>query len=491
MSELQAMVAQLMAQIAAMQNTSGEVAPRPQVPTGVDGGFVNSFAEFNRSSQKLNIGGYTKIITGKVKPVAYDRNLNKVVLYVAATDASSLAKPWVAFSTVAVTVNGLPVRTLYAGSESAWRFVTSDEGKMVYAITVYEGNAKLAAKASPNFSVSLETVAGEKGDSWSVWVPKSGITTWSKGTSHVSYGPSRYFAYAIDAGVAIPYVTITGITAGAQPIISGNSEERVTNLGFSISAGDKVYGSGAITPVMGKWSHKVTESLASGAYEVVVSVDNKVVARKKFTVGTTTAGNVPAITISSPLSGATIKTATPLTLSWKQTGLTGQQAIVRLYNDKVERTISSKPISLDRGVATVRIPFSDDLGVVATDKYSLALSVVGLKDGDPKSINEAISVNVISNVPDANIGLVMYLNDVFFSSSKDATEAQALASCKLNAGLNPTYSMKCVWNGTTIFTSTAVPPTTATGKVLGASVNMYDEILKTLSTISVMVGDLK
>jgi hypothetical protein len=128
---------------------------------------------------------------------------------------------------------------------------------------------------------------------------------------------------------------------------------------------------------------------------------------------------------------------------------------------------------------------------VATDKYSLALSVVGLKDGDPKSINEAISVNVISNVPDANIGLVMYLNDVFFSSSKDATEAQALASCKLNAGLNPTYSMKCVWNGTTIFTSTAVPPTTATGKVLGASVNMYDEILKTLSTISVMVGDLK
>jgi hypothetical protein len=91
----------------------------------------------------------------------------------------------------------------------------------------------------------------------------------------------------LKTGVA--FVTITNITSGSMPTISGNSEERVSKVGFSIGgpSGDKVYGSGDIATVNGKWSHKVTASLPEGVNEVIVYVDNKEVSRKKFTVNTT------------------------------------------------------------------------------------------------------------------------------------------------------------------------------------------------------------
>ena len=84
----------------------------------------------------------------------------------------------------------------------------------------------------------------------------------------------------------LPFVTITDISSGAMPIISGNSEEKVSTLGFAIAGpyGDKVYASGVITASFGKWTHKVGAQLQNGTHEVVVYIENKVVARKKFTV---------------------------------------------------------------------------------------------------------------------------------------------------------------------------------------------------------------
>jgi hypothetical protein len=41
-------------------------------------------------------------------------------------------------------------------------------------------------------------------------------------------------------------------------------------VGIAISNGDKVYGSGSIPVVGGKWSHKVATDLADGMYTVQV-----------------------------------------------------------------------------------------------------------------------------------------------------------------------------------------------------------------------------
>jgi|GEM_PF-5587863 len=69
-----------------------------------------------------------------------------------------------------------------------------------------------------------------------------------------------------------------------NPTIKGTASGTKT-VGFSISNGDKVYGSGDIKVKRnGKWSHKVSEDLRSGTYDITLYANNVELAKDKLRV---------------------------------------------------------------------------------------------------------------------------------------------------------------------------------------------------------------
>ncbi len=196
-AEMQAMIDQLMQQI----NSSGTTVSEPPiatVPSGVSGGTAGKFATFKQSAKEITVDDETELLKGKLRPVAYERNLNKIVLHVSPGKTNSIDDPWTVFDGLFIYVNGYHVRTVNTDDKANWRLVGSRKGAPVYEITVYQGNIKLPSQSAHAFDVSVDTVDGADSDMWSVWVPKNGITTWSRATKHVSYGPSRVFSYMLN-----------------------------------------------------------------------------------------------------------------------------------------------------------------------------------------------------------------------------------------------------------------------------------------------------
>lgn len=78
-------------------------------------------------------------------------------------------------------------------------------------------------------------------------------------------------------------VTISAISNSENPTVQGNAYG-VDEVAFSVSNGDKVYGSGNIKVEDNDWSHKITKDLDDGKYTLTVYVDNSSVAQKTFEV---------------------------------------------------------------------------------------------------------------------------------------------------------------------------------------------------------------
>lgn len=78
---------------------------------------------------------------------------------------------------------------------------------------------------------------------------------------------------------------ISSISNSENPVVKGNALNG-TPIGFSVggSSGDKVYGSGPIAVVNGKWMHKISSDLENGTYVLVLYSNNIEVTRKNFTV---------------------------------------------------------------------------------------------------------------------------------------------------------------------------------------------------------------
>ena len=96
-------------------------------------------------------------------------------------------------------------------------------------------------------------------------------------------------------------VTITSISNSENPTVKGTASDADV-IGFSVSNGDKVYGSGDIEVTNGVWTHKITKDLEDGEYLLTVYVDNSKVAQKTFVVDVVQAD--PSITLTSPKRGA-------------------------------------------------------------------------------------------------------------------------------------------------------------------------------------------
>jgi hypothetical protein len=181
----------------AAAQTNESTLAKSAVPVGAYGGPVATFASITQESKTIPVDGGEQVISGNIRKAAFDRNLNRVTLYVSPGKQNSQKQPWQIFESLNIFVNGYQVRSISTHDQSAWRLAANKNNSPLYAVTVYTGNAKLAANKSESVAVELQTAGGVNGDVWNVWVPKNGITVWSPKTKHVSYGPSQRMQYMV------------------------------------------------------------------------------------------------------------------------------------------------------------------------------------------------------------------------------------------------------------------------------------------------------
>ncbi len=217
-------------------------ASTAEVPVGTTGGGFGAFSSLVQKIKKIGLDTDEIILSGKLKPVEYDRNLNRLVVYVAPNQAAKVNTPEKVFDEMEVYVNGFNIRDLDMNSKTNWRLVRAGEnGKLpVYAFTVYTGNVKIKAKATPTFGVKVhlrdDAAVGAK-NAWTVWVPKNGVTTWSKQTGHKSYGPSAKFIYQLDqVKTSAVDIDVLDVRANAE---GENNEIGDFTIEFSVTAADE------------------------------------------------------------------------------------------------------------------------------------------------------------------------------------------------------------------------------------------------------------
>ncbi len=196
-SGLLAMINALQAQIKALQNGAVGTTTNPvTVPVGISGGVVSKFAQFSQTKNQLPLDNYQEILGGKIYPSKFDRNLNQIKVRVSPGKDNEVEEPWVAFDELGIIVNGYEIRSVDVDQPNLWRKVSQSNSNPVYELTIYQGNIRIPANSSPTFAADVE-VNGDVNDSWKIWIPKNGITTWSKERQHVSFGPSRVLEYQI------------------------------------------------------------------------------------------------------------------------------------------------------------------------------------------------------------------------------------------------------------------------------------------------------
>jgi peptidoglycan hydrolase-like protein with peptidoglycan-binding domain len=142
-------------------------------------------------------------------------------------------------------------------------------------------------------------------------------------------------------------VTITSISNSENPLVKGTATN-VDAVGFSVSNGDKVYGSGDINVEDGVWSHKITKDLEDGKYTLIVYVENSKVAQKVFTVGNTIeSGSITSddtTYLLSPRLKGTAKNVDAVRISYQseETGYDGNYISnpIRVVNGKWSHTVT-------------------------------------------------------------------------------------------------------------------------------------------------------
>jgi len=107
-----------------------------------------------------------------------------------------------------------------------------------------------------------------------------------------------------------PIVTSVIVTNSENPTVSGYAYNTDT-VGFSVSDGDKIYGSDDIEVVNNQWSHKIRKDLDDGTYKLTVYVDGDVFEKKSFVVDV-----VKPVEIEFIDTSAKIETSSPNLGEW-------------------------------------------------------------------------------------------------------------------------------------------------------------------------------
>lgn len=209
-AELQAQITALMAQIAASQNTS----VRPVKPIlGVEMPFVSKvpFFKMAQETKEITIGmedvAVAKITVPKTRSLltrsAEDRYLNQVLVRVTPGSQNENVTPWDSFEEMSIFVGGYKVKAVDVQDQSKWKVITKEGGRKVYGFTVFNGNQKLPNVVNKDVTATLAVSTSneqEAGDTWSMWIPKNGVTIWTPSQKHTKYGPTKVFKYKMVAG---------------------------------------------------------------------------------------------------------------------------------------------------------------------------------------------------------------------------------------------------------------------------------------------------
>jgi len=239
---------------------------------------------------------------------------------------------------------------------------------------------------------------------------------------------------------SFPKVTITSVSNNENPTVRGYAYNTNT-VGFSVDQGDKVYGSGEIAVVNNTWSHKIRTDLRDGTYNLVVYVNNEIVAKTTFMVKD--GGDIAQQDVK--IDSIDAKAAAPSEVFAGETahvfgaGLFGDLIIsigeknVRVTNNSdslaqfvvPEFTRSSKnvPITITNSFGKVSKPFYVTVTVFSEDPKNETATYQGFMDGRN------------------------------FITTRNITRADALDNCKLNARNNPAREISCTWNGQEIHRS--------------------------------------
>lgn len=146
---------------------------------------VNSFVKTSSAGQpEIEVGAEDVAIANiSLSPVRFDRYVNKVVLEFSPAEDNEVSQPWVAFEDVSLWSRGWKVLEVDASNPNAWRKVGS-----TYQITVYTGNNKIAANRAYELiaAVSTEEDDAPAGDRWNVRAPKGGVVIWSEVNGHMT-----------------------------------------------------------------------------------------------------------------------------------------------------------------------------------------------------------------------------------------------------------------------------------------------------------------
>jgi peptidoglycan hydrolase-like protein with peptidoglycan-binding domain len=106
----------------------------------------------------------------------------------------------------------------------------------------------------------------------------------------------------------------------------------------------------------------------------------------------------PNLTITAPRPGTEYEVGQYVTLRWNSHRLTDHTGVVTLTGpttgQAVERYVA-RGVDLGDGQVRVRIPASDTLGTVTEGAYTLALSVVDVKDGAPEDITARVNIAIV------------------------------------------------------------------------------------------------
>lgn len=308
-----------------------------------------------------------------------------------------------------------------------------------------------------------------------------------------------------------PYVTITNITSGLMPIISGNTEERVTTLGLSIAgpSGDKVYGSGVIPVTKGKWSHIVGTALPNGINEVVVYADKKEVARKKFNVGEP----VPVVKPTPRFNGVTYPVGTSVAavsavfaspktpstgpviigyIKWGEAGTAtqtvsaipaGTQTTVELkHTYKTAGDYLITLIGLDGKLVTQKVTVTLPPVAVAQPTCTLTATPANIRAGQPVTLTWT-TTNVKTASINNSIGVVAPKGTKIVTPGKTTTY-QLLAVSATGVAVT------CVKSVAVLAMTTAAA--SSTGLVKGAAtVDHLAEIQVTLTNIQKILSELE
>ncbi len=457
--ELRKMVEELQRKVESINKVSPRpVSPIVTTPVGVFGGSVNRFSSFIQETTEIVVSENASVVSGKLRPIPYDRNLNQVTLYVSPSKGNALKNPWDVLDTLEVHVNGYNVRDVDVRNESAWRRINvAQSADPVYAITVYQGNVKLPAKSAPSFVIDASFRNGADGDLWRVWVPKNGITTWSQQTKHISYGPSQRFQYelvtAVDDEEEI-YVDVYDVRA--------NAEGESGNIGdFTIEIEVTAIDSDIYIP------NTITENLTSGiSYAVLGPVGASVSAA--FSSLAEKQNNYYLIR-----EGETERIEANVWVDAKVPGDYKVELTQILYKKSESGALVSFELDNDFSTPYVRLltstptpkptPTPTTTPVVTPKPTDCMSGGVAYPDGTRRTI---ITVD----------GRTTSIMDGFFLCTTGTWQKQG-------------FPPRVPTSGVSTSTKTTAPVSTSTPKVRGASVDVYSQIATTLMAISVLLED--